>query len=194
VDDCSTSRSLLERVRDHNQEAWTRLVYLYAPLVIHWCHRWGLQRPDAEDIQQEVFQAVARSLDSFRRDRPGDTFRGWLRVITRRKLLDHRRRQERRPEAVGGAAASQQLRLLPEPADLDEEDAPEEVRRLHHRGLELVRSAFEPRTWQAFWRCAVDGQSPADVAQEMGMTPGAVRMAKSRVLRRLKTDLGDLLE
>jgi RNA polymerase sigma-70 factor (ECF subfamily) len=50
---------------------------------------------------------------------------------------------------------------------------------------------FEERTWQAFWRTAVDGRSAADVGAELGMTPGAVRVAKSRVLHRLREELGD---
>jgi RNA polymerase sigma-70 factor (ECF subfamily) len=63
------------------------------------------------------------------------------------------------------------------------------VKHLHDRALELVRSQFEDKTWQAFWRCAVDGQSPAEVSQALGMTQVAVRKAKSRVLHRLRDEL-----
>ena len=56
----------------------------------------------------------------------------------------------------------------------------------------MIRGEFEPRTWEAFWQTAVEGRAAADVAAELGMTPGAVRVAKSRVLHRLRTDLGDL--
>jgi RNA polymerase sigma-70 factor (ECF subfamily) len=55
-----------------------------------------------------------------------------------------------------------------------------------------VRGEFEPRTWQAFWKTAVDGRPVKDVADELGMSPGAVRVAKSRVLHRLRDELGDL--
>jgi len=66
------------------------------------------------------------------------------------------------------------------------------VRQLRLRALELIRAEFEDRTWQAFWRVTVDGQPTKDVAQELGVTPSAVRLAKSRVLRRLREELGDL--
>lgn len=191
--DSSTSLSLLERVRHQNQDAWNRLVYLYTPLIDHWCHGWGIRATDADDIKQEVFQSVTTGLQSFRRDRPGDTFRGWLRVIAHRKVMDFCRRQQRQPSATGGSDAHRRLLQLPEPEDSDVRDPPQEVLQLHHRALELVRTQFENHTWQAFWRCAVEGQLPVDVARELGMTPAAVRKSKSRVLHRLKRELGDLL-
>ena len=61
------------------------------------------------------------------------------------------------------------------------------------RALRLLQNEFEARTWQSFWRAAVDGLSTAEVAAEMGMTVSAVRMARSRILRRLREELGDLV-
>jgi RNA polymerase sigma-70 factor (ECF subfamily) len=163
-------------------------------MVESWCRAWGVQGSDADDLKQEVFQAVSGALASFRRDRAGDSFRGWLRVIAHRKFLDQCRRKQRQPDAVGGSAAQRQLLAVPGPADSAVgEESPEEVKRLHHRALEIVRGAFEVKTWQAFWQCGVEGKSPVDVGREMGMTPAAVRKAKSRVLQRLKPELGELL-
>jgi RNA polymerase sigma-70 factor (ECF subfamily) len=196
VHDQSTSLTLLQRARDRNQEAWKQLHYLYGPLVDLWSRSWGLQDAEVDDIRQEVFQSVASSLESFRHNRPGDSFRGWLWVIARRKFLDHCRARAKQPEAKGGSGAYLRLLEVPEAAEPDEtvpNDPPEELTRLHHRALDLIRSQFEARTWQAFWRCAVDGQSPADVAQELSMSPAGVRKAKSRVLHRFKSELGDLL-
>src|SRR5687768_14357819 len=105
----ATSPSLLKRVKADDESAWDRLVALYAPLVFHWCRRWDLQDQDIADIFQEVFQAVATHIAGFRKERRGDTFRGWLRTITRNKVLDHFRRLGREPGAVGGTDA--QLRL-----------------------------------------------------------------------------------
>ncbi len=190
--DDRTSLTLLERVRNQDQQAWQRLVYLYGPLLQYWCGKWGLQSADADDLQQDVFSTIANRLDSFRRDRQGDTFRGWLRVIAHRKFLDFCRNRKRLPDTgpegdLGSAAAA-----TPDAEPMD--DPPEEVHRLHRRALELVRSQFEERTWQAFWQCAVDGRSPADVAADMNMTSVGVRKAKSRVLHRLREELGEVLD
>jgi RNA polymerase sigma-70 factor (ECF subfamily) len=190
-----TSRSLLERVQADDPAAWDRLVGLYAPLVFHWCRRWDLQDQDAADVFQEVFQSVAAHIAGFRKSRTGDTFRGWLRTITRNKIHDHFRKLGREPGGVGGTEAQLRMAELPAPAPPEEEPAGEAAERaLFFRGLDLIRAEFEPRTWQAFWRTAVDGQAPKDVADELGMTPGAVRVAKSRVLHRLREELGDLMD
>jgi RNA polymerase sigma-70 factor (ECF subfamily) len=191
-----SSLSLLARVRANDAAAWDRLVSLYAPLVLGWCRRWDLQDQDAADVFQEVFQAVALHIGSFHRDRPGDTFRGWLRTITYNKVRDHFRRLGRDPQGAGGTEALSRLAQLPAPPAPDDEAA-SDVRAdsgLFRRALELIREQFEVRTWQAFWRTAVEGRAAADVAAELCMTPGAVRVAKSRVLQRLRDELGDLIE
>ena len=166
---------------------------LYTPLVHYWCQQWGVRGPDAEDVTQEVFQAVAGGLAQFRRDRVSDTFRGWLRGITRHKLLDLLRRAKNQPQGQGGTDAQRRFLAVPaEDADLVPEPA-EQVAALYRRALEQVRGEFEDRTWQAFWRSAVDGQAPGDIAADLGVSPAAVRMAKSRVLRRLREEVGDVL-
>jgi RNA polymerase sigma-70 factor (ECF subfamily) len=189
--DKSTSLTLLERVRGRDGEAWRRLVHVYGPLVLRWCNHGGVRGADADDVSQEVFQAVATGLESFRRDRPGDTFRGWLRVITRRKVLDHIRRRDRHPEAQGGTDAHHQMQQIAEPDFPD--DTEEDLTGLYHRALELVRGEFEDKTWEAFWRVAVVGQSPDLIAADLGITPATVRKAKSRVLHRLRQEVGDLI-
>jgi RNA polymerase sigma-70 factor (ECF subfamily) len=186
----STSFSLLERVRNRDEQAWGRLVHLYAPLVTVWCGRWQVRGDDAEDVVQEVFGAVSAHLDAFRRDRPGDSFRGWLRAITRNKLLDLFRRRQRQPAAPGGSEFYNRLLEVPEP-ELPEDTA-DDLGALYHRALELIRGEFEERTWQAFYRAAVAGHSPAVIAADLGVTQAAVRKAKSRVLLRLRQEVGDL--
>jgi RNA polymerase sigma-70 factor (ECF subfamily) len=191
-----TSLTLLERLRTHEPGAWERLLYLYTPLVAYWCKRGGVRGQDADDVSQEVFQSVAAGLGGFRRDRAGDTFRGWLRAITRNKVRDHFRRGQHQPEARGGTDAQKRLQEISQPeTPLPDEadDPPQELTGLYHRALELIRSEFEGRTWQAFWRAAVEGQAPADIAADLGVTPAAVRKAKSRVLRRLREEVGDLI-
>jgi RNA polymerase sigma-70 factor (ECF subfamily) len=148
---------------------------------------------DTEDAAQEVFAAAAAGLAGFRRERPTDTFRGWLRGITRHHILLYFRRNRDRPRAEGGSDAWASLQSVadPEPGSADGEAA--EVGQLYRRALELVREHFEEPTWQAFWLTVVDGRTPAALAGELGMSAAAIRQAKSRVLRRLKRELGDLL-
>jgi RNA polymerase sigma-70 factor (ECF subfamily) len=183
----ATSSSLIDRVRGDEAGAWDRLVTLYGPLLYHWCRRWKLQDQDLADVFQEVFQTLVARLGEFRRDRRGDTFRGWLYTITRNKVLDHFRR--RREVGGGDLLAEVPAPEVEESADPGETEA---LRALFLRGLELIRGEFEERTWRAFWRTAVDGLAPRDAAAELGMSSGAVRVAKFRVLHRLREELGDV--
>src|SRR4051812_43824046 len=92
-----TSLSLLARIRNGDDSGWSRVVELYSPLVSYWCRRRGVEGTDLEDLLQEVFQAAAGGIASFRRERADDSFRGWLRGITRHKILAHWRARCQRP-------------------------------------------------------------------------------------------------
>ena len=187
----STPLSLLEQMRANDPAAWSRLIGLYQPLVHYWCTRGGVRPADTEDVAQEVFAAAAKSVDHFRRDQPGDTFRGWLRGVTRHCVQMHFRRNLGRPAAEGGSDAWNALQAIADPLIDSDEEA--EVGQIYRRALDLVRTEFEERTWQAFWLTAVEGRSTAAVADEFGLSTAAIRQAKSRVLRRIKDELGDLI-
>ena len=191
-----TASSLLERVRASEQGGWRRLVSLYGPLAYSWCRQAGLKSHDAADVVQEVFRSVFKHIDDFRRDRPGDSFRGWLRTIARNKVRDHWRRERVRPGAVGGTEAHVRLSQVPdnEPPDESEIDNSNEAHVVLRRALELVRSEFENRTWQAFWLTAVEDRDPGQVGAELGMTANAVYIAKSRVLSRVRAEFGELID
>ena len=193
----STSLTLLGRLREADADAWNRLVALYGPLVAHWVRRGGVDGADAEDLAQEVFREVSQALPAFRRDRPGDTFRGWLRGVTRIAVLRHGRAAGRQPHAAGGTVALDHLHALRDaaaPVDDDLDDPPAERNALYKRALALVKGEFEGKTWQMFWACTVEGKPPGEVAAGLGVSAAAVRQAKSRVLRRLKEEIGDLID
>ncbi len=190
----STSSGLLARVKGRDPDAWRRLVRVYGPLVGFWLHRAHLQRDDADDVFQEVFKAVAEGIGHFEKTEPGGTFRGWLRTITRNKLANHFRCREIEPRAAGGSEAARRIEQAEEPArdfDAAEEEALKELRQ---RVMKLIEGEFEPRTWEMFWRVTAREEAVKDVATEMGVTPGAVRVAKSRVLQRLREELEGLEE
>jgi RNA polymerase sigma-70 factor (ECF subfamily) len=187
----STSSSLLNRVLDTSDDAaWTRLVEMYTPLVQWWARRLGVPLADSLDLVQEVFQGAAVGLKEFRGKREGNSFRGWLRAITRNKVADYYRRRGGQPEAVGGTDFQMRLAQF---ADSDEATSvsgtEQSDRHFALRQLlnQIVRD-FQPRTWQAFWRTAIERQSAVDVAGDLGMTANAVRQARFRVLRRLRQE------
>jgi RNA polymerase sigma-70 factor (ECF subfamily) len=192
--DVATSRSVLAGAKDDAPAAWVRLVNLYAPLAATWFRKWGVAEQDIVDCLQEVFSAVAKNLDRFRKEQPDDTFRGWLATIAKNKARDYHRRRAGQPAAVGGTEASLRLAQLEDCASEDDECPPHcdaALNAVLRQALDAIRGDFHEPTWQAFWNVVVEGRSTADVAAELGMQPGAVRVAKSRVLARLRKELGD---
>jgi RNA polymerase sigma-70 factor (ECF subfamily) len=180
-----TSWTLLRSVQDGSPEGWRRIVDLYAPVVARWCRRAGLQAADVDNVLQDVFLAVSRSLASFRQDHGSGRFRAWLSAITRHRLSDHHDRQGRAPRAGGGDEARQWLENLPAPEEAAEVDPTFRLLELR-RVLDEVRAEVRPTTWEAFWQTAFQGRASPEVAAELGMTPTAVRLAARRVLQRVR--------
>jgi RNA polymerase sigma-70 factor (ECF subfamily) len=189
-----TSMTLVGRLKLQDPSAWRQLAELYGPLVYSWVRISGLNEHDAADVVQEVFSTVHASLDRFRKERPTDRFRDWLWTITRRRTCDHLRKLGKQVIAKGGSDAYQQLQEFPEEiSSADDPQAASAEAELVRRALDLVRREFEDRTWQACLQTAVNGRNPADVAADLGMSVGALYVARSRVLKRLRQELGDVL-
>jgi RNA polymerase sigma-70 factor (ECF subfamily) len=189
-----TSSSLLSRARNHDAAAWRRLVQLYGPLVYGWVRRAGLAEHDAADVVQEVFQALFTSLDRFALGQSSGAFRSWLWTIAHRRACDHFRRGKGQPAGVGGTEALQRMQeLADEPPGEDAEATHSAQAELVRRALAMVRPEFADHTWRACMLTALEGQSPADVAAELDMTVGAVYVARSRVLKRVRAELEGLL-
>lgn len=190
----TTRPSLLLRIRDVQDDgAWTQFVEIYGPLVYGYARKRGLQDADAADLMQEVLRSVARSVGGLEYDPKRGTFRGWLLTITRNALHKYWAAQQRELQATGGTAMQA---LLEEQADEAESDAAaweqEHQRHLFRWVAERVRVDFRDSTWQAFWQIAVEGKSARDVAESLGMSVGAVYIAKSRVLARVKEQMEEI--
>lgn len=187
-----TSLSLLEAARQDDPVAWKNLCDVYSPLILAWIQRAGLQEADAADLSQDVLSRVHSNLVRFRKERPGDTYRGWLWTITRNEIRGWFRRQMSQPDkARGGMDGHKQLVSIPDwitdDSTLEDIDPQQDSLAIVIRNAaELVKPQFEPQTWQAFWRATVEGDTSTEIAADLQMTTGAVRQAKFRVLAKLK--------
>jgi RNA polymerase sigma-70 factor, ECF subfamily len=189
-----TSVSLLDRLKEARPEAidWERLQGIYLPLVQRWLRRVPGLSNDADDLAQEVFVVVIRELPRFERRREG-SFRAWLRTITANKARNHCKHRDRRP-AAGMDQAEGFLEQMADPeSDLAREWDREHDEHVVQKLLAAVKGDFTPPTWEAFRRLALDGLPAARVAEELGMPENAVLLAKSRVIRRMRQEAGDLL-
>lgn len=184
----STSVTLLARLKAGGSEAdWQRLVALYTPLLYYWAKQSGLQHSDAADLVQEVLALLVRKLPDFTYDK-NRTFRGWLRTVTLNRLTDLRRRRQATP-ADGGGEVGLEPACQAASAQFWETEYQQQ---LVARALEIMRQSFEEKTWKACWEMVVNDKSARQVGAELGLSEGAVYVAKSRVLKRLREELDGL--
>ena len=191
-----TSLSLLERLRHSPEnEGWNRLADLYAPLIRAWLRRYDVQDSDANDLVQEVLLAVSKDLGKFEhRGQPG-AFRGWLKAILINRLRKFWRARDRRPQARGDSDIDARLAQLDDPAsEMSQIWNREHDQYVLRQLMALAEPHFEPNTWKAFCRVALDGAKPDVVAKEMEISRNAVVIAKCRVLSRLRQDSEGLVE
>jgi RNA polymerase sigma-70 factor (ECF subfamily) len=192
-----TSASLLVRIRDgRDQEAWQRFVQLYAPVVYGFARNRGLQDADAADVMQDVLRSVARSAARLKYDPSRGTFRGWLYTVARNKIFNFLEASRHNPgRGAGGEDAREQLESV---ASTEWEFAKswdeEYERNLAALAMQRVKDEVQPATWQAFWLTAVEGKQAREAGEVLGMSAGSVYVARSRVLARLKEEVGRLRE
>jgi RNA polymerase sigma-70 factor (ECF subfamily) len=191
----STETSLIVRVQQNDADAWRRLTQLYGPMIYGWGRRAGLQPDDAADIMQTVFVALTHRINRFQRRSSRDSFRGWLWTVTRNKVNDHYRHLQAQAAGRGGTDAQNMMQALAEsPPSSASVEGQQEINSLWRRAIQLVQGEFEGRTWIAFWRTAVEGDAPKDVAADMKISVWAVYKARTRVLQRLREEFQGLLE
>lgn len=185
-----TRASLLVQLRNGaNHVAWHEFMQLYGPVVYGFARKRGLQDADAADLMQDVMRSVSTSIGRLEYDRTQGTFRGWLFTITRNKVFNFLSARRIRPQATGDTSTNRLLDSHPDVSDGSEVWEAEYQRRLASLAMERIKGEFQEKTWQAFWLTAVDGIAAPDVAQQVGLSPGAVYVAKSRVLARLKEEV-----
>lgn len=191
-----TSVSLLGRARnDAEPDSWRRLAAIYTPLLRQWARRYELQATDVDDLVQEVLVTVARELPAFEHSGRTGAFRRWLKTILVHRLQNYWRSGRYRPTAKGGSSVLDQLRELEDDASSTSRIwNSEHDRHVLAQLLRQIRGRFEGNTWEAFQRQMLGGESPAKVAESLGMAVHSVYVAKSRVLNALRQEAAGLVD
>ena len=198
-DQPKTRISLILRLRHPDDAAaWQEFVEIYQPLVYRLARKHGLQEADALDTTQEVLARVAKAVDQWDPDANRGSFRGWLSRITRNLVIDFLRSKKRGPLTSDDTVICELVKQKPDASKstLPESElfALEQQRQIFSWAAERVKDCFQPKSWQAFWRTAVEQQSVDEVARQLDLTKGAVYVARSRVMAKLKKEVRRHLE
>lgn len=187
----ATRASLLVRLRDvGDADAWREFVRLYAPIIYGFARKRGLQDADAADLMQEVLRSVATAAQRLEYDPSRGTFRGWLFTVTRNKVFNFLESNGRRVIGSGDARVQEHLEQHADAGGTLATDWEADYQRTTAaQAMERVKKEFQPATWQAFLHTAIEGQTPAQVAARVGLSVGAVYVAKSRVIARLRQEI-----
>lgn len=191
-----TRITLLERVRTtQTGEAWTEFAAVYDTLIAAWLRQQAIPDADADDIRQEVMQTVVREISQFEHNgRPG-AFRAWLRKITANRMRRLWRQRDRRPADHAGVDASELANQLDDDSSrLSHVWDAEHDRFVLNRLLGMLQGRFSPSSLTAFRRIAIGQEDAQQVADDLGMTLGAARVAQHRVLKALKELAEGLVE
>jgi RNA polymerase sigma-70 factor (ECF subfamily) len=170
--------ALVERARAADEDAWETLYRRAYPRLL----AYAMRRLDADGARDAVSETMARAVANIGRYRPvpgSGGFEGWLFGICRHVVLDAQRAAGRRgydppTEGVSHADPAEGLVSAEEAAA---------VRRAFALLSDADRELLELRV--------VAGLSAEEAAAVLGRRPGAVRMAQSRALARLRRHLAD---
>jgi RNA polymerase sigma factor (sigma-70 family) len=145
--------------------SWDSIVRTHSARVYRLAYRLTGNRPDAEDLTQEVFVRVFRSLSSYQ---PG-TFEGWLHRITTNLFLDHARRKQRiRFDALPDDVGDKLPGFLPSPAaGFDDQSFDADI--------EAALSELQPDFRVAVVLCDVEGLTYEEIAAVLDVKIGTVR-------------------
>jgi RNA polymerase sigma-70 factor (ECF subfamily) len=192
----TTSLSLLDRLKHAGPDAvdWRRLHDVYHPFIRCWLSEVPGLCDEADDLSQQVFIVLVQELPRFERQRHG-SFRAWLRKVAINRVRTYWKSRRKVPRAGLGEDGEKVLAQLEDPgSELAKQWDRDHDKHVLHKLLSVVQSDFEIQTWHAFTRFALDGLPVVDVARELNLSPSAVVQAKSRVLKRLREEAGELVD
>src|SRR5438105_4931128 len=192
-----TRRSLIARLKNwQDQESWQTFFDTYWKLIYSVAIKSGLSEADAQDIVQETIVAVARQMPGFHYDRSFGSFKTWLLVITRRRIIDHFRKRARVPkqrasEVPTETGSTALLERIPDPAggQVDAIWEQEWRENLFAAAVKNVKRSVEARQFQMFDCYALKGWPVEQVAKNLQATVGQIYTAKSRVAALVKREI-----
>jgi RNA polymerase sigma-70 factor (ECF subfamily) len=185
----TTRPSLLIRIRNRgDHSAWSEFDSIYRPLLRRFARARGLSETETDEIAQQCMAAVDRYIGSFQYDPKRGRFKSWLATMVGNRVKNALRDRRDAQARTGDLA---ELR--------EQGSSPEEMfdtlwRQEHLRHcLRMVKAEVEESTFDAFVAHVIEERSIEDVCREFAMTRNQVHAIKSRMTRRLRRRMVDLL-
>jgi RNA polymerase sigma-70 factor (ECF subfamily) len=200
-----TRASLLSRLKNwDDQESWKVFFDTYWKMLYSVAKRSGLNDSEAQDVVQETIVAAAKQIPNFHYDPAIGSFKSWLMLIIRRRIIDFLRKQGNARQrqqvpidpATATAGATDTMARIPDPAGDQINAIYEEEWQQHilEIALQKVRQEVAYEQFQMFDCYALKGWAVEEVAQRLNVTVSAVYNAKYRISRLIKEEVQRLEE
>ena len=165
--------------------SWTDFAAVYDGIILGWLKRQGVRDEDADDIRQEVMLTVYKEISNFEHSGRRGAFRCWLRRITANRLHRFWEKRQRRGE-TGPALDELADQLADDKSRVSLAFEAEHNQFVLEHLLNQLAERFSDKNLLAFRRVVLEEIPTQEVAQDLGMTLGAIRVAQHRILRALK--------
>jgi RNA polymerase sigma-70 factor (ECF subfamily) len=195
-----TRETLLERLRDlGDQDSWQEFFDTYWKLIYCAAIKAGLSDAEAEEVVQDTILKVARGMATFRYEPQTCSFKGWLMMLTRQRIIDLLRKRRVRPDRflplLADTTTSRAEGQIPDAAA---EQAFESMwnaeweTNLVDAALEKVKQRVDPKHYQIFYLHSVKNLPAREIGRLLGVSTTKVYVVRHRVGRLVKGEARSL--
>lgn len=197
ADPAATRSSLVHRLRDWSDHgSWQDFFDTYWKLIYAVAIKAGLSEAEARDVVQETVVAVAKQMRDGGYDRTKSSFKNWLCLITRRRIIDHFRKRtdpnvRAVPRACDETSRTDTVTRVPDPASLELDSVWEEEwqKNLLDAAIERVKQQVTPKQFQIFDLSVLRDVSVREVTKLLKVNTAQVYLARHRVGVRIKKEV-----
>jgi len=188
-----TRVSLLGRLKNcEDDESWSDFFETYWRLIYSFAVRAGLSDQEAQEVVQETVISVAGTMPKFKYDPAACSFKGWLRHLTERRIVDQIRKRPRvllaNDLAQGDTRCSDAVESTPDPADHDLEAIwqTEWEEKLRAAALQKLQTQVKAKHYQIYVLHVIQEKPAREVAKLLGTNGATVYVVKHRLSRLLR--------
>lgn len=198
VDPDATRSSLVRRLGNWNDHGgWQEFFDTYWKLIYAVAVKAGLSDAEAQDVVQETVVAVAKQMREGGYDRTKSSFKNWLCLITRRRIIDHFRRRTKvtgRPFVSDDPSRTDTTAGVPDPASLELDAVWDEEWRknLADVAIERVKEQVSSKQFQIFDLSVLKDLPVREVTKILKVNAAQVYLARHRVSALVKKEVGKL--
>jgi RNA polymerase sigma-70 factor, ECF subfamily len=197
-----TRRSLLTRLKNwDDRKGWQEFMDKYGRFIFGMARKQGFSIEEAEDVVQDVLVSVAKKMPEFRYLGEKGSFKAWLVMIVKSRVIDHLRKKYRRlPSAQFSGGEPDETRVEERVAQHEDVLSHESVwageweSHVLETALARVKERLPAKHFLAFRMCTQQQKSPGEVARALGISLPMIYVIRHRAGRMVAKEIEALRE